>query len=342
MPSSPATDAPETAASPPAGNNTPPVDPEALSFDERIQRIVNGEGLDDGSGGGAAATSMLGGSSGEAGMQFPSDPPLPAEETAIPVAEASAPEEPTAVAEDSSAAPRTAENYNPADTFPAPGPGDNPLGRTHDLLDAFLRAPDWESRIRYTYQGESLRPVIEEYYKKWPVTSMDRYARQLFQMEPDVELGGPYWVYLISTSDLDQGFPVIIRVEDGLLKVDWEIYSEFQDRHFVEFQKGAIASPHTFRLVIERVSDYYGSDRETFENLDDYYVYQINPPYGDLNEFSEYAFVKKDSEVASQLDAVVGLGEEPLAVIITLEQEMFAHGTKHIVIEEYLTEGWFR
>ncbi|MDP4791014.1 MAG: hypothetical protein NWR99_03950, partial [Verrucomicrobiales bacterium] len=233
-------------------------------------------------------------------------------------------------------------NYNPPASFAAPGPDESPLLRVNDLIDAFLRAPDWQARIKYTYQGGSLQPAIENYYKKWPDARIDRFSLQLFQMEQSTELGGPYWVYLISTSDADQGFPLIIRVEEGNLKVDWEIFSEFNDRHFVRFRDGTMPRPSTFRVVIERVSDYYGTDREAFTNVKDYYVYQINPPYGDLNEFSEYAFVKKDSEVAAKLEKVVGLGEEPLAVIVTLDEKAFEHGVKHFVISDYLTEGWFR
>lgn len=236
-----------------------------------------------------------------------------------------------------------ARNYNPPAAFAAPdGSETSPLGKTHDLLDAFLRAPDWQAQIPYIYQGESLRPVIEDYYKKFPFASFERFSLTLFQLEDDPEMGGPYWVYLVSTSDTEQGYPVIVRVENGNLKVDWEIYSEFQDRHFARFLEGSIASPGTFRVVIERVSDYYGPDRSDFTELGDYLVYQINPPYGDLGEFSEYAFVKKESEVAKQLEEVVGLGEEALAVIVTLEQKKFAHGIAHEVVTDYVTEGWFR
>ena len=135
--------------------------------------------------------------------------------------------------------------------------------------------------------------TIEEYYKQWEDSRLDRFSLQLFQIEEDTSADGPYWVYLVSTSDTDQGFPLIVRVEDGNLKVDWEIYSEFFDQHYVRFQEGALASPQTFRVVIERKSDYYGTDRDKFENLGDYFVYEINPPYGDLNEFAEYAFLKK-------------------------------------------------
>jgi len=318
---------------PPAISDQP-----ALTIDEPVQQIVNGEN------GGTGAT-LIGGSGNP-----PADPIESAladfgsnvEEQARDKIDAlanDAADRITGEKPDGAPAAVSVENYNPLASFPAPEEG---LGRTHDLLDAFLRAPDWETRVKYVYRGESLRPAMEEYYKKYDMVNYSRYSKLLFQMEADKELGGPYWVYLVSTSDTEQGFPLIIREEDGLLKVDWESFSEFEDRHFVQFQRGAIASPRTFRLVVERVSDYYGSDRNGFETLDDYYVYQVNPPYGDLNEFSDYAFVKMDSEIAKRLDEVVGLGEQPLAVIVTISQEAFPHGVKHLVITDYVTEGWFR
>jgi hypothetical protein len=299
----------------------------ALTFDERLEETMNrlnGVGPEDSATTGTAMNLSNAASGG------------PGSEAALLGAAAGI----VAAAQGSS---EPGQNYNPPASFPAPDANDGSrLGKTHDLLDAFLRAPDWESRIRYVFQGESLRPAMEEYYKKWPFTRHDRFALNLFQMEEDPEMGGPYWVYLVSASDEDQGYPVIVRVEDGNLKVDWEIYSEFQDQHFVQFLKGSIASPHTFRLVIQRSSSYYGPDRSEFTELDDHLVYEINPPYGDLGEFSEYAFVKRDSELAKKLDEVVGLNDEPLAVIITLEQKKFSHGVTHEVITDYVTEGWFR
>ncbi len=299
------------------GNPAPAEEPEALSFDERVQNIVNGNGLNADAPESIPETMNAPSSSGEQGS--------------------------FAAANDTPAgAPAQIENYNPPESFAAPGPDDGPLGKTHDLIDAFLRAPDWETRSKYVYHAESLMPTMEEYYKKWPDRRLDRYSHQLYAMESDVEFGGPYWVYLISQSDDDQGYPFIIRVEDGKLKVDWESHSEFFDRHWVKFQQGGIAVPHTFRVAIERVSDYYGPDRDQFENLGDYLVYKINPPYGGDDEFMEYAFVKKGSELAEQLDKDAGLGEDALAVMLTLDYEQFPHGEKHLVVRDYVSEGWFR
>ena len=304
----------------PVGNTAPANEPEALSFDERVQNIVNGNGLNP------DASAVM-------------NEAVPSENLNTAVGDAIGN---FAAGNAPADGPVVVENYNPPEFFAVPGPNDGPLGKTHDVIDAFLRAPDWKTRSKYAYQADSLTPAMEEYYKKWPDNRLDRFSLQLFQMEEDPELGGPYWVYLASTSDTDSGFPLIVRSENGNLKVDWEIHSEFFDEHFVKFQNGGIAAPQTFRLVIERVTDYYGPDRDGFTDLSDYYVYQINPPYGDLNEFSEYAFVKRDSEVAAKLDEVVGLGAEPLAVIVTLDYQSFQHGVKHLTVTDYVTEGWFR
>jgi len=335
----------------------------AVSIDERVQQIVNGTAPTPGSTGGSVIgapsldlvddaidrfnSSIPVESSAPAPAVVPTTAPAPSAALSAPDAAAPAMIGP-AGAEASDPADRSlsgpsakSTNYKPPASFAAPGPNDSPLLRTNDVIDAFLRAPDWQSRVKYTYQGDSLQPAIADYYKKWPDNKIDRYSLQLFQMEPSNELGGPYWVYLVSTSDADQGFPLIIRVEDGNLKIDWGIFSEFYDRHFVRFREGTMPRPSTFRVVIERVSDYYGSDREAFTDVKGYYVYQISPPYGDLNEFSEYAFVKKDSELAKKLEGVVALGDEPLAVIVTLDEKVFEHGVKHFIITDYLTEGWF-
>ncbi len=345
-----------------------PVDPPAVSFDEKVQQAVNGTrgggnsligspSLDlvetpvtDFSG---AVPPALTSPGSAMTLPFADAAPAPAPAPAPTAESATAP--PTAPDAAGSAdggpgaaAPRSLDpaaskdpNYNPPASFAAPGPNDGALGKTHDLIDAFLRAPDWATRVNYAYQGDSLRAAIEDYHKKWPYKPFGRYSLQLYQIEADTSLGGPYWVFIVSTSDEEEGFPLIVRTENGMLKVDWEIFAEFSDRHFLRFRDGTMPPPATFRVIVERFSDYYGSDKDAFTELKDHYVYQVNPPYGDLNEFSEFVFVKKDSPLAKQLDGLVRLGDEPLAVVVTLDNKAFAHGVKHFVITELLTEGWF-
>ncbi len=235
------------------------------------------------------------------------------------------------------------ENYNPPAFFPAPGKDDPPLKNTHDLVDAFLRAPNWQGRIPYIYKGESLRPDIEAYYKKWEDFTVDRFKMKLFQMELEEEYGGPFWVYQITRSDADDsGVPIILRVENGNLKVDWQVFAEFNDQHFLKFREGKMPAPVTFRLVAERIKSYPGPDREGFTEIKDYDCFQLNPPYGGFQTYSEYAFVKKGSPVLKKLDAVMKVGDEPLAVILTLNVHDFKHGIRHLVITDFVEEGWLK
>lgn len=332
-------------------------DAPALSFDEKVQQMVNGRGgsvigspgldimekpVTDFSGNPETAKPA-------SVVQTPPAAGLPAAVAAAPAsAVAAVSGAPGAGAATPPASPANAPagakvaNYNPLDSFAAPGPGDSSsLGKTHDLIDAFLRAPDVATRMKYTFQGESLRAAVEDYHKKWPYGRFDRYSLQLYQMELDPSIGGPYWVFIVSTSDGSEGFPFIVRTENGLLKADWEIFAEFSDRQFLRFRDGKMAPPATFRLILERFTDYYGSDRDAFTDLGSYLVYQVYPPYGET-EFSEFVFVKKDSELGKKLDKLVGIGDEPLAVVATLDQQAFAHGVKHYVLTELVTEGWFR
>jgi len=365
-------------AAPPDGKAAPsaPPDAPALSFDEKVQQVVNGRGasvigspsldiietpVTDFSGVKTAVPAAP-----PAGSVAPPAPPPPAPpaaplaatetaaaapgDPASPPATASsaaapaAPADPVPPSTTGAAAPAAAKdpNYHPPGSFPAPGPDDkSTLGKTHDLIDAFLRAPDLATRLQYTFQGDSLRAAVEDYHKKWPYARFERYSLQLYQMELDTTIGGPYWVFIVSTSDDSEGFPFIVRTENGLLKADWEIFAEFSDRQFLRFRDGKMSPPATFRLILERFTDYYGSDRDAFADLGDYLVYQVYPPYGET-EFSEFVFVKKDSELGKKLDKLVGIGDEPLAVVVTLDQRPFAHGVKHYVVTELVTEGWFR
>lgn len=354
----------------PPGETAPPADRPALSFDERVQQAING----------GRGASLIGSPGLDPIENRPTDftappqasqaPPATGPDQVLPTLPPNAPE-PTALAaatkpasaptaapafpEPSSpepsalaaatkpaSAPAAANNYNPPTSFPVPGKEDDSrLGKTHDLIDAFLRAPDWERRLNYAYQGESLRAAVEDYYRKWPYQPFARYSQRLYQIETD-DNGTTYWVFLVSTSDNEDGFPLIVRTENETIKIDWEIFAEFADRHYLRFREGKVAPPATFRLILERFSDYYGSDREAFAELDQYLVFQVNPPYGDFNEFSETVFVKKDSPMAKKIEPILKLGDDPLAVIVTLDRQAFAHGVRHYVITDFVAEGWFR
>ncbi|MEO0413766.1 MAG: hypothetical protein AAF226_02300 [Verrucomicrobiota bacterium] len=266
-------------------------------------------------------------------------PPIAAETPPAqpPLAVPAIPQPPTIPGPDSTANAAAASDTPAPDSFPAPAAEEQSLGQTREIIDAFVKAPSWEDRLKYIYQGESLRPTIEQYYQKMPDKTYTSSSLEFLQWESDVNLGGPYWVYIANLGDQD-GIPIIVREEEGLLKIDWHVYAEFHDKHFVKFQQGQIPSPHTFRLVVHRQSDYFGPDREGFKDLTNYLVYKISTPYGD---HEEWAFIKKGTQIANDMDRIMKLGDEPLAMIVTIENKAFSHGINHLMISKLVAEGWF-
>lgn len=225
--------------------------------------------------------------------------------------------------------------------YPVPGPKESPLARVPDVLDAFLRAKSWEEALPVIYRSDELAGRIGEYYAKQKYKPFPGFAIQLFQIERDPEMNGPYWVYLVNTSEEDQGLPVIVRAEGGYLKVDWEIYSEFRDRWYGRYLEGDWQGAATFRVVAERKEEGRVPDKDTIPNPENYLFFELNAPYGGLNEFSRYALVESGTELAVRLDEVLGIGDEPLAVIVTLGKKKIG-GTERYVITDYVADGWFR
>lgn len=221
-----------------------------------------------------------------------------------------------------------------------PGRAD-PLAGVGRALDSFLRAKTWKDALPYIYRGEELASRVEDYYKEHEYEPLGNFSRQLFQIEEDPEMDGPYWVYLISMSPEDQGFPVIVREEDGEKKVDWEMFAEFRDRSFARYVEEGRAEKSTFRVVAERKRDYYAPDKDAIGDLDDYFIFTLNAPYGRLDEFSIDAFVDAESEVAVEMGEVLGPTDSPLAVVLTVEKREIANGVDKYVIVDYVTEGWF-
>ncbi|NNE91495.1 MAG: hypothetical protein HKN23_07600 [Verrucomicrobiales bacterium] len=224
------------------------------------------------------------------------------------------------------------------ETFTTPTEGQ--LGDSRSLIETFLEAPNWRERLKYTYQAERVGSIMQTYYSTWPDEPLSQYALKFLEMESDPSIGGPYWVYMVRTNDSTEGFPIIVRKDGDLLKVDWEIFAEFSDEHYVKFKNGQIPGPRTFRLVMVRQSGYYGSDRDGFADRDNYQVYKIVPPYGDL-DYEEVAFIPKSSPLAARAEKFLPLGMDPLAVMITIDYKAFPHGINHIVITDIVTDGWF-
>ncbi len=250
-----------------------------------------------------------------------------------------------------SGTPQTVSQLDPNNSeatgppFAAPGEEDLPLMNTHAVIEYFLKARDWQSQLSVIYDADELAPKIRaHYHSARPALDFSdvNFKMKLFQMELDPEFGGPFWVYQIEKSESDDtgGFPIIIREQDGELKIDWEVFQEFAEKTFVSFLDAQRPIAGDYRVVAEQISTYPESQGQPPVDLSENIIYEISLPYGGYRAHSTYAFVEKDTPLGRELDNLIAIGDDPLATILSLEKSRGANGENYFTIRDLLNEGW--
>ncbi|MCB1237966.1 MAG: hypothetical protein KDM91_23065, partial [Verrucomicrobiae bacterium] len=223
---------------------------------------------------------------------------------------------------------------------PAPGHGEGDiLTEPRAALDGFLRAGSWEERLKYIYEGETIRSRVAKYYATHADRAFTDYLPEFEEMGEASGAGSPpFFLYYVSLAGENYDVPVmILKTSDGP-KVDWDTFVEFHDRQFARYVETGSAEPAVFRVALARQS-YWGPDRSAFTDRDNYLCLKVSPPYP---ESQIEAFVAKDSELGRQLEGAVVWGAPPLAATVELKREKFAHGATHYIVSKLITDGWFR
>ena len=217
-------------------------------------------------------------------------------------------------------------------------PVESELAEPRRAVTNYLDAPNWQARLPLIYEGAKLKSKVSGYYESNPDAAIAPYDLEFFHMEESAGPGKPYYIYFVTTPNVPQGFPAIVRSTPEGLKLDWECFVEFHDGHYVRFFEDKQEGPKSFRVVLKR-AEYWGEDRTKFTDLDNYLCYKIELPYA---EDDYYAFVNRDQPLAGELQSMVDWGKAPLAGIITFKRESFPHGISHLKITDFVTEDWFR
>ncbi|MCB1230359.1 MAG: hypothetical protein KDN19_08840 [Verrucomicrobiae bacterium] len=214
---------------------------------------------------------------------------------------------------------------------------DNPVEAAKYTLQKFLSQPDWEDRMEFVYDAERLKPRIRAYYQTADDGPITESVAKFFDMdEKPADGGDPFYAFYLFLEGVEAEFPVVVRKTADGYKVDWELFVECKDRLFAEFKNSGKEGPATFRFVMQRHS-YWGPDRETFANSNDYLCYKIEPPYPDAEAF---VFVAKDAPIAAETEKLATWGLPPVDVVLTLELKEFPHGAKHYVIKSLDKPSW--
>ena len=242
---------------------------------------------------------------------------------------------PSAGATPGASASHAATTTTPPTTTPIAKPVDDGsiLTPVRSALETFLERPSWVERLPLIYQAETLSSEIANYYTTHPDGPITEYGAEFYIMDENPEVGNPFYVFNVSTRNPNEWYPIVIRKTDKGFKIDWRIFSEFEDRHFHAYLNSPETTAKDFRLILKR-TDYWGSDRKQMEGFE---CYMLMPPYASSGP---YAFVAKDSEIGRQLAQMVPWGAEPLAAIVNVSRKRFEHGQEHFTVNKVVTDGW--
>ncbi len=199
-------------------------------------------------------------------------------------------------------------------------------------VKAFLAAPTWAERLNWVQKPETIRPLMEKYYRKHKdgainVSHLDYLnhfsAKNGVPAYSMFEVRGPGFAH-----------PVLMLVDQPPKKnaqVDWETFTEFYDDVLLKFLNNDAAQPTRFRVMMHR-KHYFEKDVPELERREGFEIYQPNTDY------TGAVFALKGSEVASQISSQLQWGND-LAVLLELVWRK--QGSQHWVeIQAVPRYGW--
>tara|TARA_R110002096_G_scaffold24760_6_gene77931 strand:- start:8161 stop:9321 length:1161 start_codon:yes stop_codon:yes gene_type:complete len=204
-------------------------------------------------------------------------------------------------------------------------------------IRGFLEGENWEARLPYIHKGNEQRAEVAEYYANHVDLPFLDYRLDYFHTEPRPG-GRKVYVFFLTFSNQQDGFPVIVVEENQTLGLDWDLFVEFKDRHFQEFIEERDQTSQAFRVVIQRVT-YWESDRDQIPDVENLVCYKIDPPYPG---FTRYAFVAKDSDAGRRMVEQLSWQEDPLAGEVQLRWDEFENGRPYLTIDQLVSRSWVR
>ncbi|WP_367871450.1 hypothetical protein [Luteolibacter sp. Populi] len=245
-------------------------------------------------------------------------PSQPAPKLVEPVPELPAPPDP-----ELAAAPDKPDE--PADE----GPPLKILAAPEAALKAFLLAPDWHARLKHVANPEEMAEVMKGYYAEehdGPINPLS----VAVQESRDDSAGVPdFYIYLVTTGQAPEGFPVAVMNREGGWKVDWGSFVEFHDDHFSRFAGGQAGDKGAFHLLV-RITN-FAPKREGFT------AFRLDPPLPDRDR---YGFVPTGSELHEMLKKSTDWGK-PGHAVLRLMRHPGEDGKNWLEITELLATEWW-
>ncbi|WP_035615539.1 hypothetical protein [Haloferula sp. BvORR071] len=207
-----------------------------------------------------------------------------------------------------------------------------------ETLRAFLDAPDWKARSKYTLLADGVLELME----KRATTSGDSPIAYTGISLATIAQGAH--LYIVRTEAFPQGMPVgVLPTEDGP-KVDWETFIGFYEDDFLKFRDGPVGASGIFMLHV-KPSPPPDKDKAAL-----FLRFLLAPP---MPNREQLAFLPKDSPVLAKYRAWIegggGLDKKEVdaafagdgvPMVVAVEKKANQAGTPYFIITDFIKVRW--
>ncbi len=171
-------------------------------------------------------------------------------------------------------------------------PAGNILDAPLQALNAFLSAPSWMDRVKYSQLPIRTRPEMEAYYKTHPDGPVKATSITFDDIGQSPDKKHRLATFHLTFEGNDTGFPVGVEETEEGWRVDWSTFVEFKDERLKQFYAGYTDQPATLKAQVSR-AHYFDKD---VPSRDQKLCFRIDPPGGGLGG---YAFVNTDDNLVA-------------------------------------------
>ena len=195
------------------------------------------------------------------------------------------------------------------------------------VIEGYLKAGDWRKRLRYVRQPESVKPLMEDYYRTHPDGPQE--MKDMVVRWSGAIDGHELVLASVINADFQELFFTVEKI-DEIYKVDWEALVEYNPMSWEEFKTLRSSTPQKFRVVLT-LGEYYNFE---YSDAEKHQCYKVSS----REEFiGLYAYAEKDSEIFRKLNVQP---EEKKLAIVSLR---FAEESKQenlVEISHVWQNGW--
>lgn len=213
---------------------------------------------------------------------------------------------------------------------PEPAPRDDlVIDQAAVVAQSFWQSANWEERLKFIRQPETVRGMVEAYYKDHPDAPIN---------DATLSLAMPTR-HLVNLSfeipSLDRSHFLCVVMVKGKFLVDWESSSIYQEAKIAELRAKRSPEPSRIAVTITRLEEnnYFNY---AFSNADEWVCYQLGYPGLNLNLFG---YAKKDSSESIAIDALLGIVHQQ-AVVLEVRFPPAAPVDNQVEILKLLREEW--